>query len=854
MAPKLNIDLTSRRGIALLATIVSIVISAIGFFYFRNQVNQVREKQNIEFAAISKLKTDQIIQWQKERNGDALAISHSPLLISAVERLFDNKNNNGLNETISKHIAVIEKELGYEHIYLLTIKGEPLLSEVVKRVHFDPITYKTIDEAVASQTITWTNLYYSSKENQVNYDIIAPIVNEKNRTIAVLVFHIEPEDYLYPLIQSYPFPSRSSESLLVRKENDSVVFLNELRQQKNTALRLKIPLTAKEVPAVQAVLGYTGLLDGKDYRGIDVIADIQKVPDTDWFIITKIDKSEMYAELYHEGAYIITGFCLILMIVVGGMVFLYRNRQRNIYKELLRSSAEHLTTLQSIGEAVIKADVNGTIQYMNPVAEQLTGWKENETKGLPIEKVFRIIDEETRKTVDNPVARVLREGVIVLLDNPTLLISRKGKEIPIDNNGAPIKNETGEITGVVLVFRDITDRKQAEKDLQSSELKYRNQANFLDVVIENSPFAMHVMDAKGVIIRANQALRDILNVTDDMIVGKYNVLHDENLVDQGLMPVVEAVFNDLKSARFNLFWTGTKAGDVDLSIADEHWIDVSMFPITDEAGKLVNVVCQYVDITEINKAHEAIKTLNEDLEKRVIARTEELQYANKELEAFSYSVSHDLRSPIRAIDGFTKKLFEDYNTVLDDEGNRLLGIVLKSTKNMGQLIDDLLAFSRLGRKTIETTTINMEELVKEVSNELHDANKDRKLRITIKHLPQVIGDRALVRQAMVNLLANSIKYTKTRETAIIEIGNLTKDHQEIFYVKDNGVGFDMKYVHKIFDVFQRLHSAKEFEGTGIGLAIVQRIIHRHGGKIWAEAEVNKGATFYFSLTNLNNPG
>ena len=263
-------------------------------------------------------------------------------------------------------------------------------------------------------------------------------------------------------------------------------------------------------------------------------------------------------------------------------------------------------------------------------------------------------------------------------------------------------------------------------------------------------------------------------------------------------------------------------------------------------GKKKIILLAIEDITQRRVAEKLLQ----EASSLAVERTNQLEVANKELEAFSYSVSHDLRAPIRAIDGFTNKLFEEYNSVLDDEGKRLLKIVLRSTKNMGMLIDDLLTFSGLGRKKIESSRINMQGLVNEVLNDLNDLNNSNKPEVNIKELPEASGDKDLLRQVIINLLSNSIKFTKPGKNATIEVGSFTKDKQNVYYIKDNGVGFNMKYSDKLFEVFQRLHSTSEFEGTGVGLAIVQRIIQRHGGKVWAESEVDKGTTFYFTLTNI----
>ncbi len=241
---------------------------------------------------------------------------------------------------------------------------------------------------------------------------------------------------------------------------------------------------------------------------------------------------------------------------------------------------------------------------------------------------------------------------------------------------------------------------------------------------------------------------------------------------------------------------------------------------------------------------------NAELEKRVHERTTELEAVNKELEAFSYSVSHDLRAPLRAINGFTRILMDSYQPQLPADAQRLLDHVTSSAHHMGELIDHLLEFSRLGRQPLRKQPVNISNLVREVLEDLNAERANRKLEVTVGELPDTFGDTMLLRQVFTNLLSNAFKYTRQKESAEVSVGTLDQAGETVYFVKDNGAGFDLKYADKLFGVFQRMHSAKQFEGTGVGLSIVHRIIQRHGGRIWAEAAVEQGATFYFTLPNL----
>lgn len=249
----------------------------------------------------------------------------------------------------------------------------------------------------------------------------------------------------------------------------------------------------------------------------------------------------------------------------------------------------------------------------------------------------------------------------------------------------------------------------------------------------------------------------------------------------------------------------------------------------------------------------AVNDLNAHLKQLVAARTSELEAANREFETFSYSVSHNLREPVRAMNGFSQAVLEDYGEFLPEEGRQYLESIREGAKEMSALIDDLLAFSRLIRTQLRRRKVNTKKLVENVIEELRRDQKGRKIDIKTAGIPPCHGDPTLLKQVWINLLSNALKYTRAREKAVVEIGCDSNDGDDVYFVRDNGAGFDMRYADNLFGVFRRLHPAEEYEGTGVGLAIVQRIIHQHGGRIWANAREDEGATFYFTLGGATEP-
>ena len=377
-------------------------------------------------------------------------------------------------------------------------------------------------------------------------------------------------------------------------------------------------------------------------------------------------------------------------------------------------------------------------------------------------------------------------------------------------------------------------RRQAEEALRASEERFR-------LLLEGvKDFAVCMLDSEGRVLTWNTAAQAIEGYESDQMVGRhFSSAFSKEDREHGKPEKFLAAAAQ----------TGRVEDEVWLVRRDGsgYWADVVITALRNPDGQISGFSKVIRDITERKRAEEEIRKLNAELEERVFQRTVELEAANKELEAFSYSVSHDLRAPLRHIDGFADILWRSAADQLNPDNQRLLKVVSDSAKQMGCLIDDLLTFSKTGRSELRFVELDMNDVVHGTISELQAEIGQRKVKWTVARLPRVNGDPVTLRQVLVNLLCNALKYSKKRAESKIEVGCKDCERETTFFVRDNGVGFDPRYVDKLFGVFQRLHSPSQFEGTGIGLAIVRRIISRHGGKTWAEGKPDQGATFYFSL-------
>ncbi len=521
----------------------------------------------------------------------------------------------------------------------------------------------------------------------------------------------------------------------------------------------------------------------------------------------------------------IAGLGALILWIAGALLKAEIQRERT--EEERHTAAQYARSLiEASLDPLVTISVEGKITDVNEATVAATGVPRKQLIGSDFSEYFT--DPDTART---GYQEVFAKGFVT--DYPLTLRHVSGGTKQVLYNASVYRNAKGEVAGVFAAARDITELKRVEEDLRKTQSLLNETQHVTklggweyDVAAQRVVWTDEVYRIHGV-----SKDYDPGNPKQDM---KFYAPDDQEAIDEAFQQAIEkGIPYDLElklvNAQGERLWVRTMG-------RAERKQDVT-----------VRVFGNIMDITERKQAEEELRKYHEHLEELVRERTSLLEAANRDLEGFAYSVSHELRIPLRAVDGFSNMLLKRYPDKLDEEGKRYLNVVRDHAQKMARLIDDILAFSRVGRLRMSVSEIDTEALVRAVSRELQPGVAGRELTMEIKPLPHCHGDQAMLHQVWFNLLGNAIKFTRPHPAARVEVGGHTNGEETIYYVKDDGVGFDMQYVGKLFGEFQRLHGIEEFEGTGAGLAIVKRIITRHGGRVWAEGKVDEGATFYFAL-------
>jgi PAS domain S-box-containing protein len=936
-----------------------ILINGIRYYYLQKE--EIRNEAYTNLSVIAELKAKQIFNWRNERIGDANVIFSNKVLITDLKKWFDKSGNTIFNNTIISHFLAYYKFFHYKDIILFDSNASVKYSIDEKLNKISKKTFTYLKKAEADKKPVFSEIYLCDFCNDIHLDIVIPLF-EKDILFGGIILRIDPYEFLFPLIQSWPTKSESSETLLITKEGDEVVYLNELRHQKNTALILKFKIDSSNyiVPSVMAVMGKTGLVEGLDYRGISVLADIRKISDSPWYMIAKVDLDEIYAPVKEKAINVSILISLILISFAIGFVWVWTNQKKSIQIQHLEEERKHKALIRHFDYIVkyandifLLTDGDLNIVEVNDRAVQVYGYTREEMLKLN-DRDLR--EPETLSQLYDQI-KIVKETDEAFYE--TIHKRKNGSTFPVEASLRIVEIEGKNYYQAII--RDITERKKAEESLKESEEKFRS-------LFENAILGIYRTTPEGKIIDCNPALFKMLgfdsleelakrNLELDGFESGYSRIEFKNKIEiEGEIIGLESVWLKKdgtpiyvsenakvikdKNGKF-LFYEGTvediternlinnvlreserklreaqemahlgywfwdvKTGNVEWSeevykifrlnpkkftpqidsiMALSPWPEdnkrdkelinraienhepgfyeqkflrpdksIGYYSSTfqgnySEKGELISIVGAIMDITERKKADDKIRRLNEELEQRVIERTSQLEQSNKELEAFSYSVSHDLRAPLRGIDGFSLALYEDYFNKLDEKAKDYINRIRNSTLRMDKLIDSMLKLSRVTRFEIHYNKVNLSALAFEIVENIKIENKKRKSDFIIEENIFVEGDKYLLGILLENLLNNAWKFTSKNDKAVIELGTFKKDSETVYFVRDNGTGFDMKYYDKLFGAFQRLHSKKDYPGTGIGLATAQRIVHRHNGKIRAESEIDKGTTFYFTL-------
>ncbi len=803
-------------------------ILLIADWTFWHEYSLIRAEKISDLESISRMKCDEIQTWRRERINDAVTEAADPFLRSALANWISHPTDPLLKKEITEELRDEFSWNQYLNAFITNSAGKVLLAIHPMHGSLGIAGNHLVEKAINNRRAVFGDFTKDPRTGDIHIDLIAPILRPGGNPLAALVLRLNPQATIYPLIETWPTKSKTAETLLVEKQGGDAVFLNTVRHSTLPPMTMRIPLSRFHIPAVRAVLGETGIYEGPDYRGHEVVADIRALKPTPWFMVAKVDKSEILADVRYWRDVVIVVTLLAMVVASIGTALLYIHHDRLLYRAYYHSERERASaleeiraTLYHIGDGVIATDSQGCITRMNPEAEKLTGWSEKDAAGRSLQEVFNIINEISRMKVDNPASTVLKNGAVVGLANHTTLIAKDGSERPIADSGAPIRNPEGGITGVVLVFRD-----------QTEERRLQDYNRWLASIVEHATNEVYVFDVDTLHFSyVNRATQENLGYSFEEMCKltplDIKLEFTKERFMQAIAPILSDETTSLELETLHLRSDGTTY---------PVWLSLTKM---DTGGKGAIIVIGQ-NITEYKKMEDQLRQAHK----------------MESVGRLAGGVAHDFNNMLGVILGHAEMALEqmDRGKPVHDHLNE----ILKAAKRSADLTRQLLAFAR--RQTINPVVLDLNETVAGMLNMLRRLiGEDIELIWKPgRSLWHVKIDPAQVDQTLMNLIVNARDAISDVGSITIETSNVVLDEvycethagappgeYVLLAVSDTGMGMDKETLDHIFEPF---YSTKEVgKGTGLGLAMIYGIVKQNHGYLTVYSEQGNGACFKIYL-------
>ena len=811
--------------------LITVSAIVIGIVYYNYQKKALLTESQQELSAISYLKIRQITQWRYERIGDGKFLGDNLLLVSKFIEFLKNPDKLSLRNEVQQCLKSLTETYDYKSVLLIDTSGIARVafpnSDTLVGDHLRPMLPGIIEQ----REVVLTDLHKANLARFVHLDLIVPLIDRSrndNPVIGLLALRIDPQQILYPLLQSWPTSSKSAETLLLRKDGDEIVYLNELRHLRNTALILKKPVSSEDLPAAMAIRGITGTIDGIDYRNVPVVAAMNKVPGTQWYMVAKMDREEVLSSLNSQIRMIV--IILILVILTSGsfLGLLIRNQRVIYYRERYENEVNRLALIKHFdyilkyaNDIILLVDKDLSIVEANDRALEFYQYTRDEFIGMNVDKIrstetlsqipgnVNIVEENESATFETVHRRK---------DNTTFSVEISSRVITIEGSKY-----------YQSIARDITERKRVENILKESEERFRK-------IFEESPFSILMSDKDFSIIRANQSFCNFIGYREeDLKSFTFRDFTHSDYIGNDEISLLELV-----SGKIPVYHTEKRYIRNDGS---EIWGSTTVSIVRNKQDEVQFLLVMIEDITSRKKA-----------EAELIAAKEKAEESDKLKTAFLHNVSHEIRTPMNAIIGFSALLND--NELSDEDRRQYIDIIFQSGSQLLSIINDIVDIANVesGQAKVNLTEVNLNSTLRSLNDQFSIYGKQNFVSIHLKTTlsdndSKIVTDNTKLVQILSNLINNAIKFTKN---GLINFGYTLKDKYIEFFVSDSGIGIPPEYHSRIFDRFFQVDSAvsRQYSGTGLGLSICKGYVELLGGEIKVESELGKGALFLFTIPYL----